>query len=171
MVESHHVQLGVCVEVHCAGDTGNVLVTGLVHRGEQVKEGVPGGVEGHGAFFISMKLLRLRMALVLTTTRGLAKLYKKGSLQGILAMRCKLPLCAGHRYPLETCRYLLGTGVWRGIRWRHAGIHWIPESGAGRRFPLIPSLLLPPNNMIHVPQSGWTLPLLILFLATGSQSV
>jgi hypothetical protein len=26
-------------------------------------------------------------------------------------------------------------------------------------------------SMIHMPQSGWTLPLLILFLATGSQSV
>ncbi len=34
----------------------------------------------------------------------------KGSLQGILAMHCKLPLHAG-------------------IHWRCAGIHWVLESG------------------------------------------
>ncbi len=51
-----------------------------------------------------------------------------------------------HRYPLEMHQYPLGTGVLHGIHWRRAGIHWIPESGVGGRFPLIPFLLLPPNN-------------------------
>jgi hypothetical protein len=50
LVELHHFQLRVCFEVHCAGETGNVLVAGLVHHGEQVEEGIPGGMEGHGAF-------------------------------------------------------------------------------------------------------------------------
>ncbi len=50
MVESRQFQLGVCVEVDCAGEIGNVSVAGLVHRGEQVEEVVPGGMEGHGAF-------------------------------------------------------------------------------------------------------------------------
>jgi hypothetical protein len=50
LVELCHFQLGVCIEVHRAGETGNVLVAGLVHCGERVEEGIPGGMEGHGAF-------------------------------------------------------------------------------------------------------------------------
>ncbi len=50
LVESCHFQLGVCIEDHRAGETGNVLVAGLVHRGEQVEKGIPGGMEGHGVF-------------------------------------------------------------------------------------------------------------------------
>ncbi len=50
LVELRHFQLGVCVEVHYAGETSNVLVAGLVHHGGRVEEGVPGGMEGHGAF-------------------------------------------------------------------------------------------------------------------------
>jgi hypothetical protein len=29
----------------------DILVAGLVHRGEQVEEGIPGGVESHGVFY------------------------------------------------------------------------------------------------------------------------
>ncbi len=51
LVESCHFQLGVYFGVHCAGKTGNVSIAGLVHCGEQIEEGLPGGVEGHGAFY------------------------------------------------------------------------------------------------------------------------
>ncbi len=74
LVEPRHFYVKVCFEVHCAGETGNVLIAGLVHHGERVEEGFPGGVEGHGAVFISMKMLWLWMALALATTRGLAEL-------------------------------------------------------------------------------------------------
>ncbi len=71
LVESRHFHVGIGVysEIHRAGETGNVLVAGLVHRGEQVEEGVPGGVEGHGAFYF-YEMLRLRMASASTMTRG-----------------------------------------------------------------------------------------------------
>jgi hypothetical protein len=48
----------------------------------------------------------------------------------------------------------LDTGIWCGIHWC-AGIHWIPESGASRRFLPIPSLLLPPNKILV--QTLWLL--------------
>ena len=43
----------VPLEVHRAGETGNVLVAGLVHRGERDEESCPGGVEGHDVDFLS----------------------------------------------------------------------------------------------------------------------
>jgi hypothetical protein len=51
-----------------------------------------------------------------------------------------------HQYPMEMRRYPFDTRIWRGIHWRCTGIHWIPESGVGGRFPPIQSLLLPPNH-------------------------
>ena len=42
LVESHHFYIRVCFEIHCAGETNNVLVVRLVRRGEQVEEGFPG---------------------------------------------------------------------------------------------------------------------------------
>ena len=55
LVESRHFHIRVSFEIHCAGETGDVPVAGLLHHGEQVEEGVPGSVEGHGAIFIFMK--------------------------------------------------------------------------------------------------------------------
>jgi hypothetical protein len=78
--------------------------------------------------FISMKLLRLQMALALTRIRGCGRNMMKGSLQGILAICRELHLCGA------------------GIHWRRTCIHWRKESGMGGRFLPIPSLLLPPNN-------------------------
>jgi hypothetical protein len=54
LVESCHFHVGVCFKVHRANETISVLVARLVHRGEQVEEGILGGMEGHGAF-VSMK--------------------------------------------------------------------------------------------------------------------
>ncbi len=123
LVELHHFQLGVCFEVHRAGETGNVSVAGLVQHGEQVEEGVPGGVEGHGAFYFN----DIATAVDSFGFDDDERIMMKGSLQGFLAICQELPLRAS-------------------IHWRCAGIRWILESGAGGRFPLIPSLLLPPNS-------------------------
>jgi hypothetical protein len=38
LIELHYFFVKVCFKIHCAGKTGNVLVAGLVHRGEQVEE-------------------------------------------------------------------------------------------------------------------------------------
>jgi hypothetical protein len=60
--------------------------------------------------------------------KRISGIMTKGSLQGILVMRRKLPLCAGihwrrtgihwvwslARYPLGTRQYPLDTGIWRG---------------------------------------------------------
>jgi hypothetical protein len=51
LVESCQFHIGVCFKVHRAGKTGDVSVAGLVHRGEQVEEGIKGGMEGHCAFY------------------------------------------------------------------------------------------------------------------------
>ncbi len=58
------------------------------------------------------------LAIIATAANGfgfnnderIGGIMMKGSLQGILAMRCELFLRAG-------------------IHWRHAGIHWVLESG------------------------------------------
>ena len=59
LVELHHFYVKVCFEIHCAGETDNVLVAGLVHSGEQVgvEEGFSGGVEEHGADFLVLRML------------------------------------------------------------------------------------------------------------------
>ncbi len=55
LVKPHHFYVKACLKNHRAGETGNVSIAGLLHHGDQVKKGFPGGVEGHGvAFFISM---------------------------------------------------------------------------------------------------------------------
>ena len=46
MIELRHFSVGVHLKVHCGDETGDVLVAGLVHRGERVEERCPGGVEG-----------------------------------------------------------------------------------------------------------------------------
>ncbi len=83
LVESCHFQLGVCFEVHRAGETGNVSVAGLVQHGERVEEGVPGGMEGHGVFYFYD---------IATAVDGFGfgddeRIMTKGSLQGFLAIR------------------------------------------------------------------------------------
>jgi hypothetical protein len=50
LVESRHFYVGICFEIHRAGETGNFPVAGLVHSGERVEEDFRGGMEGHGAF-------------------------------------------------------------------------------------------------------------------------
>ena len=58
LVEHPHFYFEACLEIHCAGETGDVyvLIAGLVYRGDRVKQSFPGGVGGHGvAFFISTK--------------------------------------------------------------------------------------------------------------------
>ncbi len=37
LIELHHFFTKVCFEIHCAGETSNVLVARLVHSGEQVE--------------------------------------------------------------------------------------------------------------------------------------
>ena len=72
LVESHHFYIGVCFEIHRAGETNDVsvLVARLVHRGERVEEGFPGGVEDHGADFYSSTHATGRMALPTTRWCG-----------------------------------------------------------------------------------------------------
>jgi hypothetical protein len=123
LVELHHFQLWVCFEVHRASQTGNVSVAGLVQHGEQVEEGIPGGAEGHGAFYF-YDIARAVDGFGFDDDK---MIMMKGSLQGFLAIHRELPLRTR-------------------IHWRCAGIHWILESSAGGRFPLIPSLLLLPNS-------------------------
>ena len=53
MIELRHFSVGVHLKVHCGDETGNVLVAGLVLRGERVEESCPGGVEGHDGVFLS----------------------------------------------------------------------------------------------------------------------
>jgi hypothetical protein len=53
LIELCHFFVGICFEVHRAGETGNVPVAGLVHHGERVEESCPGGVEGHDGVFLS----------------------------------------------------------------------------------------------------------------------
>jgi hypothetical protein len=110
LVEPCHFYVEVCFEVHRASETGNVPVAGLVHRGERVEEGFPGGVEGHGAVFLYV-IATAADGFGFDDNKRIGRIMTKGSLQGILAMRCKLPLRAG-------------------IHWRHTGIHWVLESGA-----------------------------------------
>ncbi len=111
MVELRHFYVKVCFEVHCAGETGDVPVAGLTHHGEQVEEGFPGGVEGHGAVFYFYVIATAADGFGFDDDERIGGIMTKGSLQGILAMRRKLPLRAG-------------------IHWRHTGIHWVLESGA-----------------------------------------
>ncbi len=103
MVESRHFNAGVCFEVHRTGETGDVLVAGLIHRGEQVDEGVPGGVEGLGIFYF-YEMLQLRMASASATTRGCG-----GNDESIpprdLDNSSRAP--SPRRYPFEK-------GIWRG---------------------------------------------------------
>ena len=63
LIELLHFFVEVSLKVHCAGETSDVLVAGLVHRGEQVEESCPGGVEGHDGriFFSSMSATRRAM--------------------------------------------------------------------------------------------------------------
>jgi hypothetical protein len=82
LVELRHFQLWVCFEVHRAGETGNVSIAGLVQHGERVEEGVPGGAEGHGAFYFYD---------IATAVDGFGfddneRIMTKGSLQGFLAI-------------------------------------------------------------------------------------
>jgi hypothetical protein len=128
LVERRHFYVEVCFEVHCAGETGDVPVAGLFHHGEQVEEGFPGGVEGHGAVFYFYVIATAADGFSFDDDERIGGIMTKGSLQGILAMHYKLPLCAGSigdtpvsigywslaRYPLEMRRYLLDTGIWRG---------------------------------------------------------
>jgi hypothetical protein len=111
LVEPHHFYVEVCFEVHCTGETGNVPIAELVHRGERVDEGFPGGVEGHGAVFYFYEIATAADGFGFDDDKRIGGIMTKGSLQGILAMRRKLPLRAG-------------------IHWRHTGIHWVLESGA-----------------------------------------
>ena len=53
LIELRQFFVVVPLEVHRAGETGNVLVAGLVHRGERDEESCPGGVEGHDVDFLS----------------------------------------------------------------------------------------------------------------------
>ena len=53
LIGPHHFFVGVCLKVHCAGETSNVLVAGVVHHGERVEESCPGGVKGHDGVFLS----------------------------------------------------------------------------------------------------------------------
>ena len=52
LIELCHFFVGVRLEVHRAGETGDVPVAGLVHRGERVEESCPGGVEVHDGVFL-----------------------------------------------------------------------------------------------------------------------
>ncbi len=95
LVEPHHFYGEVCFEVHHAGETGNVPVAGLVHCGERVEEGFPGGVEGHGAVFYFYVIATAVDGFGFEDNKRIGRIMTKGSLQGIQAMRCKLPLRAG----------------------------------------------------------------------------
>ena len=53
LIELRHFFVGVCLKVHRAGETSNVLVARVVHHGEQVEESCPGDVVGHGGVFLS----------------------------------------------------------------------------------------------------------------------
>ncbi len=60
LVEHCHFYFEACLEIHRAGETGDISIARLVHRGDRVKKkkkkSFQGGVGGHGvAFFISMK--------------------------------------------------------------------------------------------------------------------
>jgi hypothetical protein len=56
LVAPCHFYFKACLKIHRASETGDILIAGLVHRGDQVKKSFPGGVGGHGiAFFISTK--------------------------------------------------------------------------------------------------------------------
>ncbi len=55
LVEARHFCVEARFEVHRAGETSDVPVAGLVCHGKQVEEGIPRGMEGHGAVFISTK--------------------------------------------------------------------------------------------------------------------
>ena len=57
LVESHHFYVEICFEVHHAGENCDVLVAGLVHCGEQVEVGCPGGLEDYGAVFYFYEML------------------------------------------------------------------------------------------------------------------
>jgi hypothetical protein len=144
LVELRYFQLRVCFEVHCAGETSNVLVAGLVHHGERVEEGIPGGVEGHGAFYF-YEIAMAADGFGFDNDERMRQNYDERipPRDPCNLLRALSPC----RYPLEMRRYKLGTGIWRVICWRCACIHWILESGAGGRFLLIPSLLLPPNKI------------------------
>ncbi len=134
----------------------DVLVAGLIHHGEQVEEGVPGGMEGHGAFYF----YEIPMAVDgfgFNNDERMRRNYGERIPPRDPGNASHAPSL--HQYPLEMPQYPLDTGIWRGIRWRRAGIHWILESGAGRRFP---RCKLPLRAGIHwrhagihwVPESG-----------------
>ncbi len=56
LVKPCHFYFKACLKIHRAGETSDILIAGLVHRGDQVKKSFPGGMGGHGiAFFISTK--------------------------------------------------------------------------------------------------------------------
>jgi hypothetical protein len=55
LVEACHFCIEACFKVHRASETGNVPVAGLIRHGKRVEEGIPRGVEGHGAVIISTK--------------------------------------------------------------------------------------------------------------------
>jgi hypothetical protein len=55
LVKPCHFYFKACLKIHRPGETSNVLIAKLIHHSDQVKNGFPGSVEGHGvAFFISM---------------------------------------------------------------------------------------------------------------------
>jgi hypothetical protein len=128
LVEPRHFYVKVCFEVHRAGETGDVLVAGLIHHGERVEEGFPGGMEGHGAVFYFYVIATAADGFSFDNDIRIGRIMTKGSLQGIwqcVASSLSAPVSIGDTpvsirywslawYPLETCQYPLDTGIWRG---------------------------------------------------------
>ena len=56
LVEYPHFFFEACLEIHRAGETGDVSIAGLVYCDDRVKQNFPGGVGGHGVtIFIATK--------------------------------------------------------------------------------------------------------------------
>jgi hypothetical protein len=131
LVELSHFHIGVCFKVHCAGKPGNVLVAGLVYHSERVKEGAPGGVKGHGVFYF----YEIAMAVDgfgFDKDKRMWWKYDKRIPPGDPGNSSRPPSL--RRYPLETHQYPL-----------EKGYPLETHQYSGKRFPPIPSLLLPPN--------------------------
>ncbi len=121
--ELRHFYLKARLEIHRAGETGNVAVAGLVHRGDQGKERFPGGLELHGFLF-----LRKATAGVL----GFNNEGCNGNDERILFQRNLNDLLAPLPFRLRASCHL-EKRLWRAL--------WGGEIPAK-----ILSLLLPPNN-------------------------
>ncbi len=110
LVESRHFQLGVCFEIHRAGETSNVSVAGLVHCGEQVEEGIPGGMEGHCVFYF-YDIATAVDGFGFDDDKRMRRNYDKRIPPRVPCNLSRAP--SPCRYPLEMRRYLLDTGIWR----------------------------------------------------------